>query len=90
MKLLCLLLALGPGVVGNKAYGLSAGIEINPKWVKDFPFAFDIRSERLPSGEIQFTVKVSEKSTEFPKNYSTDLGAVKITEYWEKHTACAG
>jgi hypothetical protein len=87
MKFPCLLLVLGLFTFSRTAHGIVMNSEIKPEWQDYVPLAFDIHSERLPNGDIQFIVKISEnlgahsRFLEFPKVYGTSLGIMKITEH---------
>jgi hypothetical protein len=81
MKLACLLACLGLMVFGQRARALSPLREINPKSLDHLPLAFDIHSERLASGEIQFTVTITERAFKFGSECITALSEVHITEF---------
>jgi hypothetical protein len=64
-----------------KADAVSAIIEVFPGRSNRGFDAFDISSERLANGDIQFTVTISPKSPHPP--YGTSLGIVSITDHSE-------
>ena len=61
MKTVFLLVALGSVVLNCKAHAFSPNIEVDPKRLNDLPVVFDIHSKRLPNGDVEFTVIITER-----------------------------
>ncbi len=80
MKIRWLLAVLGLILCSGGAHAFSPLVEINQKRMKDLPLAFEIRSEPLANGDIQFTVKITEGSMKFRTDWSTSLAKVHVTE----------
>ena len=61
--------------------------EVRPGTQKSSPLFFEIRFDRLGSGDTQFTIRVSEnvdsqsRFLKFPEHFTTYLGTAKIIDY---------
>jgi hypothetical protein len=84
MKVVLLAFVLGFVVLTPAAHAYSPLLRINEKSLKRLPLAFDIRSERLANGDIQFTVKIAEGAWKIRDGYDTQLGSMHITGYSQK------
>jgi len=86
MKAALFLVALGLVVLSGTASAFSPNSEVSPGPQDYSPLKFEIQSQRLANGDIQFTVKILENigsQSRFlgfpPAHYFTSLGTVKIT-----------
>jgi hypothetical protein len=81
VKFACLFGLVGILVVTHPASAATRPpTEIRLDGIDRLPLAFEIRSERLANGELEFTVKVSARTTKLPESYFIGLGRVHITE----------
>jgi hypothetical protein len=56
-----LIAALALCGLGSHLHAVSPFWEVDPKSLDDNPVAFDIHSQRLPTGDIEFTIKISDR-----------------------------
>ena len=66
MKALLSLVFLGIVAISPAAHAVVVLEELKPYTIENEQFGWDIRSERLPNGPIQFTVTISLKLQKYP------------------------
>lgn len=81
MKTFRLWIILAFAALAIPARAFSPLIEINPKWEKDLPLGFEIHSELLTDGNVEFTVKITERGLKFREHWSTALSKVHVTDH---------
>jgi hypothetical protein len=79
MKSLCLIAVFAFAALNAATYAVSIPEEILPENPHHGKLTFDIRSERLASGDVHFTVRISPASS--IDHYSTDVGSVSISSH---------
>ena len=79
MKLACLLAVAALVVLGLPAHAYSPLLEINPQRLDALPLAFEIQSARRANGDLECTVKISERTMKLRTKFSTALSAVHVT-----------
>jgi len=78
IRFVCFITLLGLHARVSIAHAASPLMEIKPTRLDHLPLRFDIHSERLQSGDIQFVVKITERTMKLEKPLIAQIRTVHV------------